>query len=96
MEEQLTGICPFELMAKGVTGASDGYVFLDLKVGNGQMIALHDKLYSRILKPYHNRFIPYTPHITIARIQDEQIHQKLVGVVVQQQLLTILVKRLYP
>lgn len=74
IENQLIGVSPFELMARGITGASGGYVFLEVKMGNDQVIALHDKLYSGILKPYHNRFIPYLPHITMAQIQDEPTH----------------------
>ena len=78
LENQLRGISPFELIARGVTGASDGYIFLDVKMGNDNMIELHDKLYEGILKSYHNKFIPYIPHITIARIKDENIHRKIV------------------
>lgn len=69
---------PFELVAKGITGASGGYVFLDVKVGNDNVIDLHDKLYSGILKSHHNRFIPYQPHITIANIKDDSSHRNVV------------------
>lgn len=75
MENQLREISPFELMVKG---ASDGYVFLDVKKGNDPMIELHDKLYSGILKPYHNRYIPYVPHITIGKLKDEKIYNAVV------------------
>lgn len=75
LEERLMDVRPFELIAKGITGAGDGYVFLDVKKGNDNIIELHDKLYSGILKPHHNRFIPYTPHITIGRLEGE-IHYK--------------------
>ncbi len=78
MEKQLKEVGPFELIAKGITGASDGYVFLDVKIGNDKMIELHDKLYKGILKPYHNRFIPYIPHITIAKITDENEYSNVV------------------
>ena len=78
MEKQLNEVGPFELTARGITGASDGYVFLDVKIGNDKMIELHDKLYKGILKPYHNRFIPYIPHITIAKINDENEYTRVV------------------
>jgi len=78
LENQLRNISTFELRARGVTGASDGYIFLDVKMGNDNMIELHDKLYEGILKSYHNKFIPYIPHITIARIKDENKHREIV------------------
>lgn len=78
IEKQLKEIRPFELVARGINAASDGYVFLDVKVGNDQIIAMHDKLYSGILKSYHNRYIPYTPHITIARLKDEKSQKSVV------------------
>lgn len=78
LENQLRELSPFELILKGVTGASDGYVFLDVKIGNDNIVELHDKLYGGILKPYHNRFIPYIPHITIAKLKDEKTHSEVV------------------
>ena len=78
LENQLRELCPFELIARGITGASDGYVFLDIKVGNDSVIELHDKLYSGLLKPFHNRYIPYTPHITIAKLKDEVTQREVV------------------
>lgn len=78
MENHLKEVGPFELIARGVTGASDGYVFLDIKIGNDSIIELHDKLYRGILKPYHNRFIPYIPHITIAKINNENDYGEVV------------------
>ena len=78
LEKQFKELCPFELMARGITGASDGYVFLDVKAGNDHVIELHDKLYSGLLKPYHNRYIPYTPHITVAKLKDEKTQREVV------------------
>lgn len=78
MESQLKDIKPFELMLRGISGASDGYVFLDVKKGNDVIIEIHDNLYNGLLKPHHYRFIPYTPHITIAKISDDAVHKNLV------------------
>jgi 2'-5' RNA ligase len=75
---QLAGIGKFDLVMKGVTGAIDGYVFLDVKIGNDKIIEMHDKLYQGLLKKYHNRFIPYIPHLTIGRLFDADLHQAAV------------------
>lgn len=78
VENKLDKLDSFELIAKGITGSSDGYVFLDVKVGNDNIIEIHDKLYSGILKPYYNRYIPYTPHITVGRLNDERQHREVI------------------
>lgn len=78
IKHQLAEMGKFDIVMKGVTGASDGYVFLDVKIGNDKIIELHDKLYKGLLKEYHNRFIPYTPHLTIGRLLDPDRHQEIV------------------
>jgi 2'-5' RNA ligase len=78
VSSQLKDTRPFELVVKGVTGAADGYVFLDVKRGNDCVIDLHDRLYTGILKAYHNRYIPYQPHITIGRLTDPEGQKKVV------------------
>lgn len=78
IQHQLDGIRKFDLVMKGVTGASDGYIFLDVKIGNDKILEIHDKLYQGLLKEYHNRFIPYTPHMTIGRLFDTDKHQEIV------------------
>ena len=44
------GLHPFNIVLKGVTGSEEEYLFLNVKVGNDQIIELHDKLYSGLLK----------------------------------------------
>jgi 2'-5' RNA ligase len=66
---------PFRITLQGITGHPGGYLFLNVKVGNDQIIALHDKLYSGILKPYLNRTLPYIPHLTVGRLTDEHDFQ---------------------
>lgn len=78
IENQLKEVTPFQIIAKGITGASDGYVFLDIKKGNDNIIEIHDKLYTGILKPFHNRYIPYVPHITVGKLEDEKCHKAVV------------------
>ncbi|QQE81027.1 2'-5' RNA ligase family protein [Alicyclobacillus sp. SO9] len=62
---------PFHIMLRGVSGADEVYLFLNVKTGNDQIIALHDELYTGILAEHLNRRYTYTPHLTIGRIEDE-------------------------
>ncbi|NMH70273.1 2'-5' RNA ligase family protein [Bacillus sp. RO3] len=59
---------PFPLVLKEITGASDEYLFLNVKKGNDSIIHLHDQLYKGLLHPFRNQFNTYTPHITVGRI----------------------------
>jgi 2'-5' RNA ligase len=43
------------------------FVFLMASRGAESVVALHDKLYTRSLRPALRRDLPYDPHITIAR-----------------------------
>lgn len=63
-------IPPFRLVLTGITGAEQEYLFLNVKVGNDQIIALHDKLYSDVLRPFLNRSLTYIPHLTVGRLKD--------------------------
>lgn len=65
-------IKPFRFVLAGATGTADGYLFMNVKVGNDEVIQLHDKLYTGILKPFLNRSLTYTPHVTIGRTSDKR------------------------
>ena len=78
IETVLRNFEAFNLVARGITGTPDGYIFLDVKQGNDKLIELHDKLYQGILKPHLYRFIPYTPHITVGRLFDLEKHRTVV------------------
>ncbi len=55
LQESVIGLKSFHIILEGVTGAAEEYLFLNVKVGNDQIIELHDRLYSGLLKPYLNR-----------------------------------------
>lgn len=78
IKQSLVGVEKFSLAMSGITGSSDGYIFLDVKKGNDKIIEMHDKLYEGLLKEHHNRFIPYFPHLTLGRLRDEKMHQEAV------------------
>ena len=56
---------PFPIQIGGFTKSWDHWLFLLLKEGNEEAIALHDELYTGILSPYLRRDIEYIPHIGI-------------------------------
>lgn len=79
IKASLSGAEKFSLSMSGITGSSDGYIFLDVKKGNDKIIEMHDKLYEGLLQEHHNRFIPYFPHLTIGKLKDEKLHQEIVN-----------------
>jgi hypothetical protein len=65
----LKGIKKFNVQLKDFTGDfRDGYLFLNVKKGNDDIIELHDKLYSGILENFLFRKITYCPHLTVGRL----------------------------
>lgn len=75
LQEAMVGLKPFRIVLSGVTGADGEYLFLNVKVGNDQIIRLHDKLYTGFLKQYLHRSLTYTPHLTVGRVKDKQIFE---------------------
>lgn len=72
LQESTVGFKPFQIVMTGLTGAEREYLFLNVKVGNDQIIQLHDKLYTGLLKQYVNRSLTFIPHLTVGRIKDKQ------------------------
>lgn len=61
-------IAPFEIELRGITGHQDEWLFLNVKRGNDQLIALHDRLYTGPLAPYLAPRFTYTPHLTVGHL----------------------------
>jgi 2'-5' RNA ligase len=71
LSEALNGLTKFCVCLRGITGDfREGYLFLNVKSGNDQIIELHDKLYSGILQKYLCRKVTYYPHLTVGWLQD--------------------------
>ncbi|WIG59295.1 MAG: hypothetical protein OJF49_002042 [Ktedonobacterales bacterium] len=68
MRHAVAGIPPFPVHLQGVTGHMSEYLFLNVKRGNDELIALHDRLYTGILAPYLLPQFTYTPHLTVGRL----------------------------
>ena len=73
LNECLKATKSFKLVMKGITGDTGGYLFLNVKQGNDNIIELHDLLYKDKLKDYLFRGLTYKPHLTIGRINDKEI-----------------------
>jgi hypothetical protein len=56
---------PFPIHIGGFRKSWDHWLFLLLKKGNEEAIALYDELYTGMLSPYLRRDIEYIPHIGI-------------------------------
>lgn len=73
LHNELKGIKKFNVQLRAFTGDfRDGYLFLNVKKGNDNIIELHDRLYSGILDSFLFRKITYCPHLTVGRL-DQQI-----------------------
>ncbi|UVI27606.1 2'-5' RNA ligase family protein [Paenibacillus spongiae] len=71
VKDALTGLSPFTIRLKGITGTQDNYLFLNVKKGNDQIIELHDRLYAGVLRNYLSLRHVYIPHITVGRLHDD-------------------------
>lgn len=72
LQKSTFGLKSFDLVLKGITGAEQEYLFLNVKVGNNEIIQLHDELYTGTLKQYLNRSLTYIPHLTVGRLTDKK------------------------
>ena len=57
--QALANFPPFPIRLQGITATPDRYLFLNVKEGNDQLNALHDNLYSGILRSFHSRHFTY-------------------------------------
>lgn len=65
VEAVLKNWAPFPIRIGGFAKSWDHWLFLLLKEGNKEAIALHDELYTGAFAPYLRRDIEYIPHIGI-------------------------------
>lgn len=71
-DKVLKGIKKFNVQLNGFTGDyREGYLFLNVKKGNDNIIELHDRLYCEILKPFLFNKVTYCPHLTVGRLQQQ-------------------------
>ena len=69
----MKGIKKFNITLNNITGDyRDGYLFLNVKKGNDNIIELHDKLYSGLLEKFIHRKMTYFPHLTVGNVFDQK------------------------
>jgi 2'-5' RNA ligase len=55
----------FPIRLKGLQQSWDEYLFLLLNKGEGDVIRLHDEIYTGLLSEYRDEVRPFIPHVTI-------------------------------
>jgi len=55
----------FPIRLKGLQQSWDEYLFLLLNKGEGDVIRLHDEIYTGLLSEYRNEVRPFIPHVTL-------------------------------
>ncbi len=55
---------------RGVRNVANEFAFLMAQRGAASIAGLHDRLYTRSLRPHLRRDLDYAPHITVARCPD--------------------------
>jgi 2'-5' RNA ligase len=68
MRRATRDLAPFEITLREITGHMEEYLFLNVKRGADQFVALHDQLYSGILTRYLAPDQTFTPHLTVGRL----------------------------
>jgi 2'-5' RNA ligase len=70
LQQAIGGMAPFQVRLRGITGHDGEYLFLNVKLGNDQLIDLHDRLYSGPLATYLLSECTYVPHVTVGHLPD--------------------------
>lgn len=79
----IADMAPFHVRFSGVTGHEGEYLFLNVKEGNDQLIALHDRLYSGLLRSFLSFEHTFVPHMTVGRLLDKSAWDRAVAEVSQ-------------
>jgi 2'-5' RNA ligase len=68
LRQATQNLAPFGVTLREVTGHMGEYLFLNVKRGADQLVALHDQLYSDMLATYLAPDHTFTPHLTVGRL----------------------------
>jgi 2'-5' RNA ligase len=70
MRPAVVSIGPFSLALREVTGHDGENLFLNVKRGRDELLALHDRLYTGPLAAFLEPDHTYLPHLTVGRLSD--------------------------
>jgi 2'-5' RNA ligase len=62
----------FDIRLRGLEKSWDHWLFLLVEEGREEVVALHDALYTGILRPYLRTDPPYVPHVGLGLFADER------------------------
>ena len=65
------GLQTFPLLAAGIYGFEQKYLFVQIKEGNDILIKIHDCLYNGPLQSHLNHSYLYVPHITVGLLNSQ-------------------------
>jgi 2'-5' RNA ligase len=77
IEKVTSDIEPFKLKLCGITGDTNNfgnYLFLKAQEGGNEIVQLHNRLYTGILKGFYNEFLRkngYIPHLTVGNLKEK-------------------------
>ena len=79
MWQAVESVVPFEIELRGVTGQENEWLFLNVKRGNDQIVALHDRLYRGPLAPHYKPRYSYMPHLTVGHVTPGEPFETALG-----------------
>jgi hypothetical protein len=68
----VSGTPPFDIRLRGLEKSWDHFLFLLVTEGREEVVALHDALYTEILRPHLWTDRPYVPHVTLGLFAKER------------------------
>jgi 2'-5' RNA ligase len=68
----VSGTPPFDIRLRGLEKSWDHFLFLLVTEGREEVVALHDGLYTEILRPHLWTDRPYVPHVTLGLFAKER------------------------
>lgn len=83
----LSDISFFNIILADFSMYHQEYLFLNVQHGYKEIIDLHQRLYSGILKPYLNSSLIYIPHVTIGRFKSSNDLKKAYKALVKKNFL---------
>ncbi|HOX05828.1 MAG TPA: 2'-5' RNA ligase family protein [Planctomycetota bacterium] len=64
---------PFELSLGPPQAEAHGYVWLPVVEGRKQVVCIHDRLYTGILREFLSTEHAYSPHLTVAHVSEQRL-----------------------